>query len=123
MGSSTEGSASEALLERENELWRIGGALDALSEGLWTLVVLQGPGGIGKTRLVRAALELARVPRLQVVSATGGELERELSFGLVGQLFGGSAVQRTVRNCLKGPPRLPCRRSRVRHRRGRPRRH
>ena len=49
-------------------------------------VVLEGPAGIGKSSLLAAA-RTAAAPELRVLSARGGELERELPFGIVRQLL------------------------------------
>jgi DNA-binding CsgD family transcriptional regulator len=51
------------------------------------LVVIEGPAGIGKTRLLRAARESASEAAMHVLHARGSELEREFPYGLVRQLF------------------------------------
>ena len=76
-----------ALLEREREL----GALDALIEeaaaGHARLALIEGPAGIGKTRLVAEARRRAAEAGLRVLAGQGGELEREFPFGVVRQLL------------------------------------
>ena len=79
--------ARPALIERETELAQLGAALDDADEGPGSLVFVEGPAGIGKSRLVEAAADLARARGMDVLSARGGELERSFSFGLVRQLF------------------------------------
>jgi DNA-binding CsgD family transcriptional regulator len=74
------------LLEREGELARIEEALNAARAGHGSLLALSGPAGIGKTTLCTAAVREARRAGMAVLSARGGELEREFSFGLVRQL-------------------------------------
>jgi len=76
-----------ALLERESELSRLETVIDALAAGDGHLVVIEGPAGIGKTRLLTAARQLARERRLRTLSAVGSEFEREFPFGLVRQLL------------------------------------
>src|SRR6266542_5375030 len=49
-------------------------------------VVFEGPAGIGKSSLL-AATQAAAAAELRVLSARGGELERELPFGIVRQLL------------------------------------
>ena len=49
-------------------------------------MVFEGPAGIGKSSLLAAA-RTAAAPDLRVLSARGGELERELPFGIVRQLL------------------------------------
>lgn len=83
-------SAAEVapLLERSAELGAIQDALrEAASSGCGTLLVVEGPAGIGKTRLLRAAAELASDRGWDVLRATGSELERALPFGVTLQLF------------------------------------
>jgi DNA-binding CsgD family transcriptional regulator len=46
-----------------------------------------GPAGIGKTRFLAAVAERARDAGIDVLTATGAELERGLTFGGVSQLF------------------------------------
>src|SRR5262249_29479543 len=48
---------------------------------------VQGPAGIGKTRLLAEARERAGAEGFRVLVARGSELERELPFGIVRQLF------------------------------------
>jgi DNA-binding CsgD family transcriptional regulator len=49
--------------------------------------VLEGPAGIGKTRLVAAAGSHGRELGLKTLSARGSELERDFAYALVRQLF------------------------------------
>jgi DNA-binding CsgD family transcriptional regulator len=81
------GADGTALLERESELDRLEAALDGLAEGEGQLVVVEGPPGIGKTRLLAAAREAGRRRRLRTLGAIGSEFEREFPFGIVRQLF------------------------------------
>jgi DNA-binding CsgD family transcriptional regulator len=76
------------LLERERELGLIGALLDtALAGGDGSVLVIEGPAGIGKTRLTRAARQEADLRSISVLAARGAELEREYPFGVVRQLF------------------------------------
>jgi hypothetical protein len=50
-------------------------------------MALEGSAGIGKTRLLRAAMELAAENNMAVISARGGQMEAEFAFGLARQLF------------------------------------
>jgi DNA-binding CsgD family transcriptional regulator len=81
------GEAAGLLLERERELQAIEVALDRLAEGAGSLLIVEGPAGIGKTHLLAEATELARGRDLRVRPARGGELEREMPFGVARQLF------------------------------------
>jgi predicted ATPase len=71
------------LLEREHELELLRTAVQADSG----VLVVEGPAGIGKTRLLREARDAAGEAGLRAFGARGGELERELAFGVVRQLF------------------------------------
>jgi predicted ATPase len=75
------------LLDRDDELVALAAALDAACAGGGTVVVLEGGAGIGKTRLLAGALDLAAERGMRCLSAVGGELEHELPFGVVRQLF------------------------------------
>ncbi|MEX0790451.1 MAG: AAA family ATPase, partial [Actinomycetota bacterium] len=75
------------LFERDRELEAIADALDRLEQGTGSFFVIEGPAGIGKSRLVAAAGKLARGRGVEVLSARGTELESAFSFGVVRQLF------------------------------------
>lgn len=75
------------LLEREAELDRLATVLEGVGSGSGAAVVVEGPAGIGKTRLLEAARELAAGAGLEVLSARPGEFERELGWGVVRELF------------------------------------
>lgn len=76
-----------AILEREAELDALGGQLDRCARGDGSLVVVEGPAGIGKTTLLRAAAALAQTRGLTVLRGRGGVLERHLEHGVVRQLL------------------------------------
>ncbi len=59
---------------------------DAIA-GRGSLLLIEGPAGIGKTRLVLAAGQRGRELGLTTLSARGSELERDFAYGLVRQLF------------------------------------
>ena len=82
-----QASEDTPLLEREAELAAIQGLLSAANGGAGRLVAIEGRPGIGKTRLVAEARGLASGAEFDVLSARGGELEREFAWGVVRQLF------------------------------------
>ena len=87
------------LVEREAELGALGALVEAARAGEGAAVVVEGPAGIGKTRLVEAAVASSEEQGVRVLSAAGHELEREVGYGVVRQLFeaplsGGSAAER-----------------------------
>jgi DNA-binding CsgD family transcriptional regulator len=75
------------LLERTEELVRIGSALARGCDGHGSFVVLEGPAGIGKTAMLSAARDVAEARGMRVLHSRGAELEREFGFGIVRQLF------------------------------------
>jgi DNA-binding CsgD family transcriptional regulator len=75
------------LLEREHELDIVQDALDRLADGPGSTLLIEGPAGIGKTRLLAAATELGRQREVVVLAARGGQLEREMPFGVARQLL------------------------------------
>ncbi len=75
------------LLEREAELEAVQEALDGARGGLGRLLVIEGPAGAGKSRLLAAARARARAAGMRVLSGRGAELEREFPFGVALQLF------------------------------------
>lgn len=81
------GDDGQALLERDAALARIDQRLRDAIAGDGSLLVLEGPAGIGKTRLVLAAGRRGRELGIQTLRARGSELERDFAYGLVRQLF------------------------------------
>lgn len=77
----------ELLLERDGERAALQRLLDRALIGAGGVVVLEGPAGIGKTRLVDAARGWALERGFLVGRAVGAILEQEFPFGAVRQLF------------------------------------
>jgi DNA-binding CsgD family transcriptional regulator len=73
-------------VERELELNSVERLLAGACAGSGGAVVFEGEAGIGKSSLLAAA-RAAAAGELRVLSARGGELERELPFGIVRQLL------------------------------------
>jgi DNA-binding CsgD family transcriptional regulator len=73
-------------VERELELGTVERLLAGAGAGSGGAVVFEGPAGIGKSSLLSAA-RTAATATMRVLSARGGELERELPFGIVRQLL------------------------------------
>jgi DNA-binding CsgD family transcriptional regulator len=93
-------SAGTGLLERERELETLSSAVAAAAGGAAGLVLVQGPAGIGKSRLLAEARTLAEERGLGVRSARGGELEQDFPFGIVRQLFESQLVGESERSRL-----------------------
>jgi AAA ATPase domain len=88
------------LLERERELEALGAAVGAAADGTPGLVLVEGPAGIGKSRLLAAARTLADERGVGVLAARGGELERDFPFGIVRQLFESLLIDDSARSHL-----------------------
>lgn len=81
-------SGENRLLERDLELAVMSEVLAGAAAGRPGLVAIEGPGGIGKTRLLSEAREWAERAGVLALVARGSERERQLPFGIVEQLFG-----------------------------------
>ena len=82
------GDCSELLLNRGDEIVALEAALNRAATGSGAVVLLEGAAGTGKSALVDRARGLAQVARLKVLTARGGELERDYPFGVMRQLYG-----------------------------------
>lgn len=76
-----------ALAERDGELAVIHEVLAAAAAGRGVAVLVEGPPGIGKTALLATAGEDAVRLGFRMLGSVGGELERDLPFAIVRQLF------------------------------------
>ncbi|HEU4971240.1 MAG TPA: AAA family ATPase, partial [Gaiellaceae bacterium] len=74
------------MLEREQDLATCLATLHEVANGHGRFLVIEGPAGIGKTALLRAFLDAAP-DNLRILSARATELDRDLPFGSVRQLF------------------------------------
>jgi DNA-binding CsgD family transcriptional regulator len=77
----------EGLLERDAELARVRDLCRETAAARGAVLALRGPAGVGKTALVDAARAAGEMAGLVVLAASGAELERDLAFGVVRQLF------------------------------------
>ena len=83
----SDAGPAELLLERDREVESLRSALaDAVSGG-GRLALVEGPAGIGKSRLLAELRSAAQEDDMRVLTARGSELEREFPFGVVRQLF------------------------------------
>jgi len=81
------GRSAGGLLERERELDGLRAGLSGACAGDGTLLLIEGPAGVGKTALVRAARAEAERAGIMPLEATGSELEQPFAFGVVRQLL------------------------------------
>ena len=84
----TRSRSRPEILERGDELDRLGDAMErVVAERDGTFVAIEGPAGIGKSRLLEETRAVAADLGARVLAARGGELERDFAFGVVNQLF------------------------------------
>jgi DNA-binding CsgD family transcriptional regulator len=82
-----EGGLAPALLDREPELASLTGWLSEARQGRGKVALVLGGAGLGKTAFVQRSVALARAQGLVALKARGGELERDMPFGVARQLF------------------------------------
>jgi DNA-binding CsgD family transcriptional regulator len=80
------GARQTPLVERADELAVLQDAISRVRDGQGGVVVVRGPAGIGKSRLLET---VSTATGLQVFQARANELERDYTFGLVHRLFDG----------------------------------
>ena len=97
--------SGDALLERGPDLDLARGLIGRALGGDGAVLALEAPAGTGKTTLLGAACELAVADGMQVLSAAGNELERDLGFGHVRRLLR-PAVAGPGDPLLRGPAAL-----------------
>ena len=77
------------MLERDRELEQLSALLGDARAGSGGLVAVEGAAGLGKSRLLRWTVEQAAHEGMLALGASGGESERDISFGVALQLFEG----------------------------------
>lgn len=87
----SSGWREPCLLEREAELAVLRDALTTVGGGHGRLVVVLGPPGAGKSRLLGAARDMATAAGVPALLAHASELERDVPFGVAKQLLGSPA--------------------------------
>ena len=76
-----------AFFGRDTEVALIEVSIDRATAGFGAFVILDGPPGSGRSKMLAAAAEQGRRKGMRVLSATGHESERNLPFGGALQLF------------------------------------
>ena len=72
--------AGHELLERDGELAVLAALVAQAADGDGRVGLIEGPPGIGKTRLVAAARQLASEAGMRCLSARGSPIERAFPF-------------------------------------------
>ncbi|HET6876404.1 MAG TPA: BTAD domain-containing putative transcriptional regulator [Jatrophihabitans sp.] len=82
-------AAEEAsdLVDRRRELTQLERAVAQLDQGRSTRILLEGPSGIGKTRLLEELGRRAAERGVRVLRARGSQLEQSYGYGVVRQLL------------------------------------
>ena len=83
----SERTPATDLVDRARETAALRRAVDEVAAGTSGCVLVEGPAGIGKTRLLVEATRLATAGAAWVLSARGSQLEQSFGFGAVRQLF------------------------------------
>ena len=106
--------APEDLVDRARETALLHRAVDDLVGGRAACVLVEGPAGIGKSRLLVEAARLAAAGGARVLSARGSPLEQSFGFGTVRQLLNPAPpTPLAATSCWVGPPRARPRCSRT----------
>lgn len=86
------------VVDREPELTALRGALQRARTGCGQLVMVEGAAGTGKSTLLKQTAAMVGADDLVLLSARGGELERDYPFGVIRQLFEPMLCQRDQRD-------------------------
>jgi AAA ATPase domain len=100
------------IVGRQPELAALSAAVAGAATGRGNLMLVEGPPGIGKTTLLRAACEQSGAAGALVLAARGLALEEGFSYGIVRQLFEpvrAAAAPGEWDGLLKGAARLAAR--------------
>ena len=85
------------LVEREREVHALERVLDGALAGDGRVVFIEGPAGIGKSRLLQLARRRGEAAGALVLAARSSELEREFPYGVVRQLLDAQLADPAVR--------------------------
>ena len=88
MGDMSGTSPEPTLRGRDDEVGRLGSALDRAMAGRLSVVMIEGEAGIGKTRLLAHVLQAARERECMVASAKAEEMEQNRPFGVIAAALG-----------------------------------
>jgi DNA-binding CsgD family transcriptional regulator len=104
-GNGERNDPGPGLFERESELAALSEALAAARAGVGGLVVLDGPAGIGKSRLLAESRAMAGKHGMTVLTARGIDLERDAPFGIAADLFAPVLTDRAPTESRETGPR------------------
>jgi tetratricopeptide (TPR) repeat protein len=75
------------LVEREAETRRLEALIAETNAGGASVLLIEGPAGIGKSALLEQAVRIARGSGMMALTARGAELERDFAWGIARQLL------------------------------------
>ncbi|MFF4364204.1 BTAD domain-containing putative transcriptional regulator [Streptomyces sp. NPDC001604] len=78
---------TDVLVERDLQIAELRDSLRAATDGRPGVVLIEGPAGIGKSRLLGEVAELAAGERVLTLTARGSQREKDYGYGVVRQLF------------------------------------
>src|ERR1700712_3766977 len=81
------------LRERAAELAQLSAVLAAAGSGRGQVCVVEGPSGVGKSRLLDECAASAEASGLRILRTRCSELTRDYSFGVARDLFEGTVVR------------------------------
>src|SRR5712691_1483682 len=93
------------LVGRESDLSALEERLRAAAAGSSSFVVVEGPPGIGKSALLSVVAATAERSGMRVLRACASTTERDITFGVVGQMFAlalGHSSEENRRTWLRG---------------------
>ena len=96
----------QVLLQRDAELAAIHRGIAAAAEGMGSVLLVQGPAGVGKSSLLKAAREPAAAAGASVLSSTGDELAHAAAWAIARELLAPAVAGlpiETRRQILCGP--------------------
>src|SRR6202022_717253 len=109
MTSSLLGGAGAKPRERTAELQQLSAVLAAAASGRGQVCVIEGPSGIGKSRLLDECARSAQTLDMSVLRARCSELTRDYPYGVARNLFETMLVRadaRTRADLMRGPAAL-----------------
>ena len=77
-----------SLRGRDAEIDKLGAAVERAVSGQLAIVLIEGPAGIGKTRLLAEVLRMAEARGCEVTRATANEMEQTRPFGVIADALG-----------------------------------
>ncbi|GGM61762.1 BTAD domain-containing putative transcriptional regulator [Dactylosporangium sucinum] len=90
----------DVLVDREREVFELRQAAADAFDGLARFAMIEGPAGIGKSRLLTEARRIAEEHGALILTARGSQLEKEFGFGAARQLFEALLTQPAERERL-----------------------